>query len=252
MPTIITAATPYSVNRRLCYRREVEHEPVIPFTEDIVFRDEHVLVACKPHFLPVIPSGPYVNECLLYRLKKRTGIEDLAPMNRLDRETAGLVMFSVDRRTRSAYSDLFRLRRVRKVYEAVGVLPAEAGRTEWSVESRITRGEPWFLSKNEPGAVNARTKIRLSRTWSNEGLFVLEPETGKQHQLRLHLTMIGSGIVNDFYDPVLQPEPKQGFDAPLQLLAKELSFKDPVTGREMHFESVRKLSGVACAVLRAS
>jgi len=237
----VSMDTPYRVNLRLCYRREVESEPVIPFKEEIVFRDEHFLIACKPHFLPVIPSGPYVNECLLYRLGRNTGIKDLAPVNRLDRETAGLVMFSTCRKTRSLYSDLFRLGRVSKAYEAIGVLPHAPGRKEWSVESRIVRGEPWFLSKNEDGKANARTLIRLVDERNGMGCFVLKPFTGKQHQLRLHMTMIGSRIINDFYYPVLQPEPKKGFDKPLQLLAKELSFIDPVSGDERKFLSKRIL-----------
>ena len=237
----ITLSTPYRINLRLCYYREVEQEPVIPFEEKIVFQDERILIACKPHFLPVIPSGPYVNECLLYRLIKSTGLENLVPVNRLDRETAGLVMFSIDRRTRGLYGDLFRLGHVHKVYEAVGMLPRAPDKKEWLVESRIVPGEPWFLSRNEDGVPNSRTIIRLSETRNNVGLFILEPATGKQHQLRLHMTMIGSQIINDFKYPVLQPETEEKFDKPLQLLAKELSFKDPVTGVDLKFISERRL-----------
>lgn len=237
----ITMARPYRVNLRLCYYREVDEEPEIPFKETIVFRNEHLIIVCKPHFLPVIPSGPYVNECLLYRLIRSTGITDLVPVNRLDRETAGLVMFAAEKRTRNLYSDLFRLARVRKVYEAFGVLPADPDKKEWIVESRIVRGTPWFLSKNEDGRPNARTVIKLLEVKKCAGRFVLEPSTGKQHQLRLHMTMIGSQILNDFYYPVLQSEPKKGFGRPLQLLAKEMSFNDPVTGRDLKFVSERRL-----------
>jgi len=237
----VTMATGYRVNLRLCYYREVDEEPEIPFKETIVFRSEHVIVACKPHFLPVVPSGPYVNECLLYRLIKSTGIKDLVPVNRLDRETAGLVMFSVDRDTRGLYGDLFRLARVRKVYEAFGMVPQDPARNEWIIESRIVQGNPWFLSKNEDGRPNARTLIKLGEIRNGIGHFILEPSTGKQHQLRLHMTMIGSQILNDFYYPVLHPELKKGFDRPLQLLAKELSFNDPVTGRDLKFVSERHL-----------
>jgi tRNA pseudouridine32 synthase / 23S rRNA pseudouridine746 synthase len=237
----ITVDTPYRVNLRLCYHREVWGEPEIPFNENIIFQNEQILVVCKPHFLPVIPSGPYVNECLLYRLKKSTGIENLVPVNRLDRETAGLVMFSVNKATRGIYGDLFRFGHVKKVYEAIAILPSVSRTNEWLIESRIVRGDPWFLSRNEEGAPNARTAIRLCEARNGLGHFLLEPFTGKQHQLRLHMTMIGSQIVNDFYYPVLQPEPKKGFDKPLQLLAKGLSFKDPVNGDELKFISTRHL-----------
>lgn len=238
---VVMQDTPYRVNLRLCYYRQVDYEPLIPFSEEIVFQNEEVLVACKPHFLPVIPSGPYVNECLLYRLRKSTGLEDLTPVNRLDRETAGLVVFSVNAKTRSFYSDVFRLRRVRKIYEAIGNVPPDFGQTEWMVESRIVRGEPWFLSKNEDGKPNARTLIRMCESRGRDARFILEPSTGKQHQLRLHMTMIGCRIANDFYYPVLQAVPKIGFEKPLQLLAKELAFTDPLSGRELDFVSSRQL-----------
>ncbi len=238
---VITIASNYIVNLRLCYYREVDEEPEIPFKETIVFRNEHIVVACKPHFLPVIPSGPYVNECLLYRLKRNTGLGDLVPVNRLDRETAGLVLFSADKRTRGLYGDLFRLARVRKLYEAYGVIPADPHTTEWHIKSRIVTGSPWFLSKNEDGEPNASTLIKLGEVKKGLGFFLLEPATGKQHQLRLHMTMIGSQILNDFYYPILQPEPKKGFNRPLQLLAKEMSFIDPVTGCDMNFVSERRL-----------
>ena len=238
---VIRLDTPYKVNLRLLYHREVEEEAVIPFKEEIVFQNENLLVACKPHFLPVIPSGPYVNECLLYRLRKSAGIENMVPIHRLDRETAGLVMFSTNRKTCGRYGDLFKTGQVHKLYEAIGLLPGERGRTEWLVESRIVPGEPWFLSKNEKGKVNARTTIRLLESKGGLGRFELEPLTGKQHQLRLHMVMIGSQIINDFNYPRLQSERKKGFDKPLQLLARELSFKDPVSGQDFDFKSTRSL-----------
>ena len=144
----VRADAPYCANRRIRYHREVEQEPVVPFRETVVFQNEEFLVACKPHFLPVIPSGPYVNECLLYRLRKSMGLEDLVPVNRLDRETAGLVLFSVNKTTRRLYGELFRLGQVAKRYEAVGLLPPAPEQRDWRVESRIVRGSPWFLSKN--------------------------------------------------------------------------------------------------------
>jgi tRNA pseudouridine32 synthase/23S rRNA pseudouridine746 synthase len=238
----VTLFTLYRANSRLCYYREVEHEQIVPFEEKVIFHNDNILIACKPHFLPVIPSGPCVNECLLYRLKKSTGIEDLVPVNRIDSDTAGLVMFSINKLTRGVYGDLFRLGRVRKVYEAIGLLPAESGRKEWIVESRIVQGDPWFISKNEEGKANARTNIRLLEARETLGLFVLEPSTGKQHQLRLHMTMIGSQILNDSKYPVLLPEVEETFEKPLQLLAKELSFKDPVTGKDLRFSSGRMLA----------
>src|SRR6185369_3110786 len=99
----ITLDTEYAPLRRIFYFREVSNEPIIPFAEKILFVDDEILVACKPHFLPVTPGGRYVDECLLNRLRTGTGIEDLAPLHRIDRETAGLVLFSVNKKNRGIY-----------------------------------------------------------------------------------------------------------------------------------------------------
>lgn len=226
---------------RIFYRREVELEPRVPFTEEILFQNEHILVACKPHFLAVIPSGPYVRECLVHRLRLRTGNPDLTPVNRLDRETAGLVLFSVRPDTRRLYHRLFQRRKVHKVYEAVGPVPADSTRSEWDVSTRIEQGEPWFRRKITGGEPNAQTRIRLCEARGSLGLFRLEPLTGQTHQLRLHLCLIGSRILNDPLYPDLWPEPKPGFENPLQLLARELAFQDPVTREELRFTSSRRL-----------
>jgi tRNA pseudouridine32 synthase/23S rRNA pseudouridine746 synthase len=245
--------TPYAAGMKLFYYREVEREPHVPFDEEIIYQDENIIVVCKPHFLPVIPTGPYVNECLLYRMIKRTGNRSLALVNRLDRETAGLVLVSANPETRAAYCMLFQQRRIKKHYEAVGLIPQGDDRREWTVESRIVKGKPWFIVVNVQGEPNSKTLIKLRSAGDGLGYFDLYPHTGQQHQLRAHMCLIGSGVVNDSLYPVLQPGPKKDFLNPLQLLARSLAFKDPVSGREMRFESKRQLekkSGDAPPVAR--
>lgn len=237
----VTLDTPYRPNMRLCYYREVEREPEIPFSEHILFQNDHLLVVCKPHFLPVTPSGPYVNQCLLYRLKVKTGIEDLVPIHRIDRETAGVVMFSVNKETRGVYHELFSAGQIHKCYEAITTLPDEPERLEWVVKSRIVAGEPWFRMKHEKGSLNAITKIRLLDRNNQHAYLQLEPLTGKQHQLRLHVTLLGCQILNDRFYPVLQPKREDDFTRPLQLLAKELHFTDPISRKTMEFHSTRGL-----------
>lgn len=234
--------SPYRGNTKVRYFREVRKEPVVPFQEKILFENDHILVACKPHFLPVTPTGPYVNQCLLYRLRKRSGMEDLVPVHRLDRETSGVVLFSKNRESRGLYFDLFRENRVEKQYEAVGTLSDNMKESEWSVESRIVRGDPWFLSKEEEGEPNAFTRIHLLEKKEGLGYFQLNPKTGKKHQLRLHMRKIGSGIVNDtFYPVVLSVEEGMNYSKPLQLLAKRIRFIDPVTFTQVDFASSRTL-----------
>ena len=237
----LTDGSPYLPQGRLFYFREVEKEPVIPFTEGILFQNDEILVACKPHFLPVTPGGRYVDECLLNRLRKSTGNDDLVPLHRIDRETAGIVLFSANRNTRARYSDLFTSGKLRKTYHALSAGTGETGERGWLVENRIVTGEPWFRMKTEPGAVNARSRIDLVQVKDGVARFLLNPVTGKTHQLRIHLSGLGFGILNDRYYPTLQAETADDFAKPLQLVAKRLEFQDPVTGKPMEFESERQL-----------
>lgn len=239
----IAADTPYAAGLRLRYFREVGDEPLIPSAEHIVFQNDEILVACKPHFLPVVPGGRYVNECLEQRLRERTGIADLVPLHRIDRDTAGLVLCSLNPQTRGLYHALFAAGRIEKTYQALAEVREPQDRNEWTVENRMVRGEPRFRMQTVPGRVNARSIIRLLDVNGGRGRFELQPLTGKTHQLRLHMSGLGFGIVNDRYYPELQPERADDFDRPLQLLAARLRFRDPVTRRDLEFESDRRLQG---------
>lgn len=237
--TVLEPGGPYRPGLRLRYFREVEDEPRIPFDEEIVFRNDHLLVADKPHFLPVVPSGPYVNECLLYRLQKSTGIEHLTPLHRLDRPAAGLVLFSADPGSRGEYHRLFDEHRLHREYRAV----ARAARCpEWKerrIENRIVRGEPWFRMRTAEGTPNAATRVVLD-DWRNGRAYLrLFPESGKKHQLRLHLAGIGLPIEGDRLYPELQPQAPPDFDRPLRLLAYRLRFRDPSSGEELDLRSRR-------------
>ncbi|MGA9031659.1 MAG: pseudouridine synthase [Sulfuricaulis sp.] len=237
----ITADTPYSPSKRIFYFREIENEPVIPFAEQILFQDDELLVACKPHFLPVIPGGRYVEECLLNRLRHRTGMADLVPLHRLDRETAGIVIFSVNPDTRRLYHELFMHGKVEKTYHALAEVNQTPRENQWTVANRIVRGEPAFRMKTVPGIVNACSHIQLLEVKGNRGLFSLQPVTGKTHQLRLHLSSLGFRIINDRVYPELQPQTEDDFGQPLQLLAKMIRFHDPVSGQDREFRSEREI-----------
>ena len=237
----VTMSSEYTPLKRIFYFREVEKERIIPFAEKIIFQNDEILVSCKPHFLPVTPGGPYVDECLLNRLRKKTGNKDLVPVHRIDRETAGIVLFSANRKTRGLYSGLFMNGNVEKTYQALSEYTHDPGKTEWIVENRIVKGEPWFRMKTAPGKVNSRSMINLVEVKENLAMFVLRPVTGKTHQLRIHMSGLGFKILNDRYYPDLQPERDDDFDNPLQLVAKTIKFHDPVTGKYMEFRSERNL-----------
>lgn len=232
-----------SAGTRIFYYRELEAETLIPFKEKILFRDEHIMVADKPHFLPVNPAGKYVNETLLNRLRKSTGINDIAAVNRLDRETAGIVLLSINKQSRDAYYNLFRKRLVHKTYKAVSTgRPDITGR--WRIENRLVQGEPWFRMKCSDGdnnGVNAITGIILDKCENGFCYFSLHPETGQKHQLRVHMALLGFPILNDRFYPVLFPEDADDYSKPLKLLAQNLTFKDPLTGRLQEFQTEQTL-----------
>jgi tRNA pseudouridine32 synthase/23S rRNA pseudouridine746 synthase len=238
----VTLDTAYQPNGRLFYFREVENEQVVPFQEQILFNNDHLMVVCKPHFLPVTPAGPYVRETLINRLKENTGNHFLSPINRIDRETAGIVLISVKKESRGAYQRMFMEGRVRKTYEAVAMYSQNFRQpAEWMVENRIKPGEPWFRMQECDGPVNARSRIRLVEVVGPRARFLLVPLTGKKHQLRIHLSGLGFPIVNDRYYPVLTPKRPDDFSQPLLLLSRKIEFQDPITGNEMVFESSRHL-----------
>jgi len=232
-------------SRRLCYFREVSLEPKIPFSHQLVFQDEHIVVACKPHFLPVIPGGQFVNECLLERVKAQTGLQDLAAVHRLDKDTAGLVLFSCNPQSRPLYYQLFAQGLVEKQYQAVARLPEGLRHTglpqHWRLQNRIEKSEPRFLMRQLDGDVNADSSLSLVARRNELGLFELSPHTGKTHQLRLHMLKLGCPILFDSYYPQLLAKQQGDFSQPLQLLAKRLAFTDPISGLRHQFVSNRQL-----------
>ena len=237
----ITKETPFVPQKRLFYFREVADEPRFLLQEKIVFQNDEILVACKPPFLPVTPAGPYVNECLLNRLRETTGNSNLVPLHRIDRETSGLVLFSINKETRGLYGGLFLNGTIEKTYEALSVVTHNPDATNWSVENRLVDDDIWFRTKVVPGAVNARSQIKLVDFENNRAHFLLYPLTGKKHQLRVHMSGLGFRIMNDRYYPELLPKQEDDLDNPLQLIARAVKFTDPVSGKEMEFKSERKL-----------
>jgi tRNA pseudouridine32 synthase/23S rRNA pseudouridine746 synthase len=236
--------TPFVAGSRVYYYRSLDHEPEVPFTESIVFRDDHLLVVDKPHFLPVTPGGRYVQQTLLVRLKRQLDIDTLSPIHRIDRETAGLVAFSVRPQDRDAYQALFRERAVHKVYEAIA---AHDATLTWPVVrcSRIVEEHGVFFRMNEAdGEPNSETRIDLLEQRGEWARYRLEPLTGKRHQLRVHMNALGLPIAGDqFYPRVLRgPQDEEDFARPLRLLAREIGMDDPVTGERHHFRSALELA----------
>ena len=234
----LSADSPYRVGLKVHYFREVATETVIPFVESILHVDEHLLVADKPHFLPVMPAGEYVEQTLQARLAKRLGNADLVPLHRIDRHTAGLVLFSTNPRSRGQYQALFRERQMHKRYEALAAaLPNEP--FPQLRATRLVAGEPFFRMQEVAGAANTETRIEVARQLGEHWLYGLYPVTGKKHQLRVHMAALGAPILNDpFYPEVSEgPGTPDDYSKPLKLLAQGLSFIDPLSGEQRSFES---------------
>ena len=239
---VLSVDAPYQVGKTILYFREVVDEPRIPFEETVLHVDQHLVVADKPHYLPVAPTGRHVRETLLTRLVARLGIRELVPLHRIDRGTAGLVLFSADPRSRAAYQDLFRLRRIEKRYEAMA--PALPGCVFPLVrESRLVKAEPFFRIREVEGEANARTRIEVLAEEGEWWRYALFPVSGRKHQLRVHMAALGAPIRNDPYYPVLKAPAPEEYARPLQLLARGLSFVDPLSGLVREFESPGKLEG---------
>ncbi|CAM5459955.1 RluA family pseudouridine synthase [Streptomyces fumanus] len=242
----VAADAPYEPGRYVWFHRALPTEVPVPFPLEVRYRDEHIVVADKPHFLATTPRGGHVAETALARLRRDLGVPALTAAHRLDRLTAGLVLFTVRPEERGAYQTLFRDRLVHKEYEAVAPYAPDLALPR-TVRSRIVKERGVLTAREVEGEPNAVSRVELvgHRPGPGAGLgrYRLVPATGQTHQLRVHMTALGVPILGDpLYPEVSAARPAGDFRRPLQLLARTLAFTDPVTGREHRFRSGRALT----------
>ncbi len=237
----VTPETHFTAHRKIYYYRVVADEPHIPFDETVLFQDAFIVVADKPHFLPVVPAGRFVQETLLVRLKRKLGIDTLAPAHRIDRDTAGLVLFTIQPKTRGVYHRLFSDRLIEKRYEAIAAFDPDVV-FPLTRRSRLAEGPAFMQMREISGAPNAETHIDIIESVGEFSRYALRPVTGQKHQLRTHMAALGVPIVNDrIYPNLLAEEASEDYLKPLQLLAKEIAFVDPITGQSRRFTSRQQL-----------
>jgi len=238
----VTAQRRYQAPLRVYYYRTIDAEVRIPFDEQVLFQNDQLVVVDKPPFLPVTPTGKYLQESLLVRLKRKLNLDDLVPLHRIDRSTAGLVLFSVSPKTRGAYQAMFPERRIAKHYEAVVPWQPGVSSVPGTYRSRLVDDVHFMRVKEEAGEPNSETRIVVKEAADGHALLDLSPVTGRKHQLRVHCMALGMPILNDPIYPTLLPQGSDDFDKPLQLLAKSVAFQDPVSGELRSFTSPRSLS----------
>ncbi|RRO20592.1 pseudouridylate synthase [Saccharopolyspora rhizosphaerae] len=236
----VPPGAPFQPGGFVWFHRDVAPEVPVPFELDVLHRDEEVLVVDKPHFLATTPRGEHITETALIRLRRQLELPELSPAHRLDRATAGLVLFVVDPALRGPYQTLFHDRRVDKTYEAIA--PHDPRLTfPRTVRSRIVKHRGRLAAVEEPGEPNAETRIELVEHRDGLARYRLHPRTGRTHQLRVHLNSLGLPILGDDLYPEVRPHAPRDFSNPLRLLATTLTFPDPRTGQLRHFHTRRTL-----------
>lgn len=238
----LTWDSAYLANQKIYYYRHLPHEIEIPFQHMILYEDDYILVVDKPHFLPVTPTGKYVQQTLLTRLKQQLNMAELTPIHRLDKDTAGLILFSKQKSTRGIYQQLFAQQQIQKIYHAIAPYCANLDFPRELV-LHLQRGEPFYTMQVRPDQpANSRTKIKLLQHDEHWAKYQLEPQTGKMHQLRVHMNYLNLPLKNDELYPLIRHRQEGDFTQPLQLLAYSLQFIDPIRQKIMSFQSQQVLS----------
>jgi tRNA pseudouridine32 synthase/23S rRNA pseudouridine746 synthase len=233
---VVDASTVQPAGAHVYFYRELRDEAPVPFDIPVLYGDDDIVVVDKPHFLATMPRGRHVAQTAVVRLRRELNLPELSPAHRLDRLTAGVLLFTARREVRGAYQTLFSRGEVRKTYLArAAVNPGlELPRV---VRNRINKLRGQLQAVEEPGAPNAETLIE----YIGDGLYRLTPRTGRTHQLRVHMASLGLSIDNDPLYPRVVDVAPDDFSTPLQLPAHSLEFEDRVNGHQREFVSRRGL-----------
>ncbi|MGZ8802990.1 MAG: pseudouridine synthase [Mycobacterium sp.] len=234
--SVVTASTVLQPNSHVYLYRDLPVEVTVPFDIPILHRGEDIVVVDKPHFLATMPRGRHVAQTALVRLRRDLDLPDLSPVHRLDRLTAGVLLFTVRREVRGAYQSMFAKGLVRKTYLAHAPIDPELA-FPIAVRSRIVKRRGCLQAVEESGEPNAETLVEHR----GGGRYRLTPRTGRTHQLRVHMASLGLPITGDPLYPEVIDVDADDFSTPLSLLAHSLEFEDPLTGAARRFTSARAL-----------
>lgn len=232
---VIDGATVLPAGASVYLYRELPDEVPVPFEIPVLHRDEDIVVVDKPHFVATMPRGRHVAQSALVRLRRELELPELSPAHRLDRLTAGVLVFTARREVRGAFQTLFSRGLVHKTYLARAAVDP-ALRLPRVVKSRIVKRRGQLQAVCEPGVANAETLVELVGA---DGLYRLTPRTGRTHQLRVHMASLGIPIEGDPLYPNVIDVAADDFSTPLRLLARRIEFTDPRSGVRREFVSRR-------------
>jgi tRNA pseudouridine32 synthase / 23S rRNA pseudouridine746 synthase len=238
---VLDATTVLPAGARVYLYRDLRDEVPVPFDIPVLYQDDGIVVADKPHFLATMPRGRHVTQTALVRLRRELRLPELSPAHRLDRLTAGVLLFTTRRELRGAYQTLFARGEVHKTYLARAAVNPDVVLPRL-VRSRIVKRRGRLQAVCEPGEPNAETLVEPISLDAPDGLYRLTPRTGRTHQLRVHMASLGIPIHGDPLYPCVIDVPNDDFSTPLQLLAQRIGFEDPVNGVRREFVSRRELA----------
>ena len=224
------------VNDELNYEITVEKEN-IPL--DIVYEDDYLLIVNKKSGMVVHPaagnySGTLVN-ALLYKFDLKGGSEKYRPgiVHRIEKDTSGLMVVEKDEKTHELLSEMIKNKEVERKYIAIveGVIPHETGTIDAPIGRDINNRQKMAVT-----SVNGKdsiTHFRVLERFSKYTLIECTLETGRTHQIRVHMAYIGYPIVND---PVYGRS-KNTTEYGQYLHSKSIRFIHPITKKEIYFET---------------
>lgn len=244
--TRVGPATRYRPGGAAYLYRDLPAETAVPGRLPVLLRDDRtgLLAVDKPPFLATTPRGSHVAQTAVVRLRRELGLPDLAPVHRLDRLTSGVLLLTTHQDARAAYQRMVQEGGLAKTYLALAPL-REGLALPTTVRNRLVKPRGELQAHVEDGEPNAVTLVALEGTavvdGARVGRYRLTPLTGRTHQLRAHLSGLGIPVLGDpLYPEVLDVAPDD-FARPLQLLAAEVRFDDPVSGVPRRLVSGRSL-----------
>jgi tRNA pseudouridine32 synthase/23S rRNA pseudouridine746 synthase len=237
----VTGRDPYQPHTFVWFHRDLAEETFVPGPIHVIHHDDRIVVVDKPAFLSTIPRGRHVVQSVVVRLRAQLDLPELSPLHRLDRVTSGLLVLATERRWRGAYQSMFQRREVGKTYRALAPLLSSLELPVTVRNHLSTRRGQWQAEVLPDSPANAESMIALDSVIGDLGSYTLTPRTGRTHQLRMHMLGLGIPISDDPLYPVVQDVAIDDFSRPLQLLANEVRFTDPIDGGRRRFASVRTL-----------